>query len=351
MFLVKRKFIRRLNVNRTSIYLIAAGFYSILGQVIILRELNVAFYGIELIYILSFAFWLIGTATGAVIGRRSFFPKENIIHILFILSAFVLLIDIVFIRGIRIIFGGVGGGYLPFTTQIIAMIIALLPVSFLSGLMFQWIAKEFINDNGTLARAYSIESFGGVAGGLSSTLFLSFKISNFSMGLICTTVILFAASYFSFKAGRRLPNLISISLLIIILFLFGFSNKINFLTTAWNHPNLIETMDTPYNRVTITKPEKQVCVFEDDALSYETEGVSAEEFVQLSTLQTENLHKVLVLGGGFEGVIAELLKLPVDKIDYVEINKDLIEIIRKYLPDELLKSLNNKKVKIIYERE
>jgi len=348
MFLVNRNFINQLNINHTVIYLITAGFYSILGQVVILRELNVAFYGIELIYILSFGFWLIGTAVGVFVGRSSIIPKEKTIYSLFILSALVLLIDIAFIRGIRKIFGGVEGGYLPFTTQITGLLIALLPVSFFAGIMFQWVAKKYISENETLAKAYSIESIGGVIGGLSSTIFLTFKISNFSIALICSALTAFVAVYFSFKVGKRLQNFISLALFIFILFLFGLSRKIDFLMTSWNHPFLAETIDTPYNRVTITKPEKQICVFEDDALSYETQGVSAEEFVQLSTLQTDKLNNVLILGGGFEGIAAELLKLPVNKITYVEINKSIIEALQKYLPENLVNSLNNKKVNIIY---
>ena len=316
---------------------------------IILRELNVAFFGIELIYILSFGFWLIGTAVGAHAGHLSVIPKEKTIIILFLLSALILLLDIVFIRGIRKIFGGVEGGYLPFTAQIAGLVIALLPVSFFSGVMFQWIAKRFISENETLAKAYSVESIGGVIGGLSSTLFLTLKISNFSTALICAAVIVSVAAYFSFKTFKRSWNLIPTAILISILFLFGFSRKIDLLMTSWSHPFIAETIDTPYSRVTITKPEKQICVFEDDALSYETEGISAEEFVQLSTLQADSLKDVLVLGGGFEGIIAELLKLHVNKIDYVEINKRIIVSLQKYLPEDLRNSLNDKKVNIVYD--
>lgn len=171
MYLVKRNFINQLKINNSLIYLIVLGFYSILAQVIILRELNVAFYGVELIYIISIAFWLLGTAAGASYGRHSYIPGEKNIHLLLILSGLFLLLDIVFIRGIRNIFGGVEGGYLSFPIQISGLVIALIPVSFFAGLMFQWVAKKYVTGNKTLAKAYSVESIGGVIGGLSSTLF------------------------------------------------------------------------------------------------------------------------------------------------------------------------------------
>ena len=91
MYLVNSSFINKAFTRDTIIYLIAVGFFSILSQVVILRELNVTFFGIELIYILSFAFWLIGTAIGASIGGRFYIPKEKSILNLFLSVAFLLI--------------------------------------------------------------------------------------------------------------------------------------------------------------------------------------------------------------------------------------------------------------------
>ena len=49
-------------------WLLAVGLVTILGQVVLLRELNVAFYGSELIYILAMGMWLLWTAVGAALG-------------------------------------------------------------------------------------------------------------------------------------------------------------------------------------------------------------------------------------------------------------------------------------------
>jgi spermidine synthase len=338
-----------MKLRSTTVYLIAIGFFSILGQVVLLRELNVAFYGIELIYILSFAFWLLGTAIGAAAGRRSYIPGEIIIHIFFLLSAILLISDIVFIRGIRNLFGAVRGGYLPFSIQITGLVIALLPIGFLAGLLFQWAAKKFVGTNDTLAKAYAIESAGGVLGALGSTIFLDIGINNFSAAIICSLGFVFIVIYYSFRSLNKIMKLISLGAALAFLILLVFSHQIDLLMTSWDHPYLIESADTPYNRVTVTKPEKQICVFEDDILSYETQSISAEEFVQMSALQTTNLNNILVLGGGYAGLIYELLKLPVKKIDYVEINEDLVDILQKHLPAGFSNSLQDKKVNIIYD--
>jgi len=336
--------------NRSDIvYLLAVGFISILGQVVMLRELNVAFYGIELIYILSFAFWLLGTGIGAAIGRRGYIPKEKTIHIFFLLSALLLIGDIVFVRGIRNIFGGVPGGYLPFTTQISGLIIALFPAGLLAGILFQWTAKRFVASGDTLAKAYAIESAGGIIGALASTVFLDIGISNFSTAVICCLGLVLIVLYYSLLLQNNILTTLSMTAATVFLFVLVFSAPTDLTMTSWDHPYLIESMDTPYNRVTITAPEKQINVFEDDVLSYESQSLSAEEFVHLSTLQTTNLNNILVLGGGYAGIIYELLKLPVKKIDYVEINRDLIEILKTHLPVKYSYALQDKKVNIIYD--
>ncbi|HUI30201.1 MAG TPA: hypothetical protein VLX91_08280 [Candidatus Acidoferrales bacterium] len=344
-----RSFIKLARISSSPVYLITVGFVSMLGQVVILRELDVAFYGIELVYILSLGFWLLGTAIGAAFGRHARVPEEKNVRMLFLLIASVLVIDIAFIRGVRRMFGGVTGGYLPFQLQMAGLVLAILPSSILTGLLFQFTARKFLAENRTLAEAYSLESAGGVLGGLSSTLLLFCGFQNISAGLICSAFSLGVVLLYSWEEKSSLQKYLSAGGFAVVLILFAADHQIDQRMTSWNHPYLIESRDTPYSRVTVTSSEEQVNIFENDALSFETETTAAEEFVQLSTLQATKLEKVLVLGGGFEGIISELLKLPVNEIDYVEINKGIIDIVRNHLPSEINKSLDNERVKIFYQ--
>lgn len=330
-------------------YLIAVGFVSILGQVVILRELNVAFYGIELVYILALGIWLLGTAIGAAVGRSMHAPQERAVQNLFLLTSAALASDIVAIRGMRTIFGGVPGGFLPFQTQLIGLALSVLPLSFLTGLLFRWTARMLLSEDRTLAEAYSLESAGGVLGGFASTLLLIWRFQNLSAGLLCCACTLALVSFYS-QGARFVPQkIISFAGLGVILVLAFFSFRLDRTMTAWNHPHLSESRDTPYGRITVTSREGQICIFENDALAYETQTTAAEEFVQLSTLQAVNLDRVLVLGGGFGGIITELLKLPVTKIDYVEINRRTIEILRHHLPSELGGSFNDRRIQVTYD--
>lgn len=345
---MNRNSARLISVSSSSVFLFTVGFISILGQVVILRELDVAFYGVELIYTLSIGIWLFGTAIGAAAGRRAHVPDERFVQNLFLLTTAVLIIDIAFIRGFRRIFGGVSGEFLPFQLQMVGLTLGVLPFSFLGGLLFRSVAKRFLLKGGTLAKAYFLESAGGVLGGLSSTLLLALGIQNLAEAFFCAICSLGIVILLSFKGKFSKQIFLSTAGFAMILVLCFAASQIDRWMTSWDYPNLVESRDTPYNRVTVTSLEGQTSIFENDALSYETETTDAEELVQLSTLQAKNLDKVLVLGGGFEGVVSELSKLPVKEIDYVEINKTLIKVVDNHLPAELTRSLNDPRVKITY---
>lgn len=330
-------------------YILLIGFVSILGQVVLLRELNVAFFGIELIYIFALGIWLLGTAAGSLTGKKKFYPSITKISFMFLSWGIILIFDIGFIRSIRVLFSGVPGAYLPFGTQILAMLIAILPVSFLLGVMFRWAAILFVAGNRTLALAYSIECAGGIAGGIASTILLKFGLQNFLIALICCAIIFIITGIYSLRTGELRLKLFSLTFLIFLLSIYFNASDIDTLLTKQNHRFLVETKDTPYGRVSITFLGGQISVYENDALSFETEGTAAEEFVQLSMLQHTKPETVLVLGGGIEGIIYELSKYKLKKIDYVEINSKMIEAVKKYLPAGISESLNDKPVNIIFD--
>jgi hypothetical protein len=109
------------------------GLISIAGQVVLLRELNVASFGVELVYILAMGFWLLATALGALAGRSSRTPRAGSLSIPLLLFASLLPMAVAFTRGSRILMGGVPGAYLTPGQQFITIAAALLFPAFLTG--------------------------------------------------------------------------------------------------------------------------------------------------------------------------------------------------------------------------
>ena len=328
--------------------LIAIGLISILGQVVLIRELNVAFYGVELIYLLALGIWLLWTAAGALIGRGLPFPSLRQIAVLFILFGIALPMDILFIRSSRIIFGGVPGAYLPILEQLIVVFISLLPAGLLSGLLFQWTAKTYMKNEKTLALAYAIESAGGFIGGFISTLLILWGIRNFSAVLICSLVSVITPLFLLKGIRDVLVRSLVVLLSFVFLVLLWNTSFLDRRLTMLNHPNLMESNDSPYGRITVTRLHNQISVFENDALAFETEGTESEYFCHLTALQHPNPKDVLILGGGIEGLVREMLKYTPRRIDYIELNPVLFQLTIHHLPDDIRESLGNPNVRIVF---
>ncbi len=121
------------------------GLISILGQVVLLRELNVASFGVELVYVLALGFWLFATALGALSGRSSRTPGAGFLTMPLLLFAALLPAAVAFARGSRILLGGVPGAYLPPVEQFSTIAVALLPAGFLTGYLFRRAAGFFVS--------------------------------------------------------------------------------------------------------------------------------------------------------------------------------------------------------------
>lgn len=325
--------------------LFTIGFISILSQVILLRELAVASFGVELVYILALGLWLLFTGTGALIGRRS--STVSLAHPVSLILLFTLLlpVEIVFTRSMRSFFGGVPGAFLPFHEQIIGISLALAPVCLILGASFTWTARFSASRGFNLAKAYAIESAGGVAGGICSTLFLAFKLSNLNAGILCGLAALVCVIQVSFRLDRKRVVIASAAGLVYIILLYN-GNALDLMMTRWNHPDLLVTRDTPYSRITVTSADEQMSVFENDALVFETGGTDAEEFTHLSAIQHPGPERMLLLGGGFEGVLSGLLEHKPKVLDYIELNRRGFSLVQGIMPGSARRAFEHDAVNI-----
>lgn len=325
--------------------LLAIGFLSILGQVILLRELSVALYGVELIYILAMAVWLFWSAVGAMIGPRFLVPETKTVGRIF--SGFALLFfgDVLFIRYFRTLAGATTGTFLPFPIQLILLFISLLPTGVIMGLLFQWCGKIWIAAGGRLSRAYGIESAGGVMGGIAATLMFMGGIRNLTAAWLCAGIAAIVWNHLCFrKVARRIGGIALVTLL--AAGFFGMP-ALDVATTRWNHPDLVAVRDSPYGRLTLIRQSDQFVLFENDVLGFETQNIDAESLVHLAALSLPRIRKAAVLGGGMEGLLEELLHHHPETVDYVELNPRLISLTTRYLPEKMTGALRDPAARII----
>lgn len=304
----------------------------------LLRELAVSFYGVELAYVLALGVWLLATAAGALIPvwtrGRPWIPS-----LVLLLCGLVIPLSATFVRGSRLLFGGVPGAYLEFDRQMAVMALGLAPSAMVSGWLFRSAAGKRAERGGTLAGAYGMESAGGLFGGLLPAVGLALGIQNFVLACAAPALALIPLACFDRLRWRQIGAGVLAACSIAAGLVFDEP------TTRWNHPDLVEAHDSPYGRLAVVSHGSALAVFQNDALWFESEGVEAETFVHVAAVQAEPLSRVLVLGGGASGLVAEALAHDPERIDWVEVDPSVARVIGPRLPSRLRDPLGDERVK------
>jgi spermidine synthase len=334
-----------------TVRLLVLGALALLGQVVLLRECEVASYGSELVLVLGLGAWLAGTAAGALTSRRARAAGERAIRVALLGLGAAIPLGVVLARGSRRLFGGVTGADLPFGLQLATLGLCLLPAAFLVGLLFPWMARHHTGSGrGSAARAYALESAGGLVGGILSTALPALGVQNWAMALLCGGAAC-AAARPGPRRGRRREAWVRVPAAagaLAALALLAFSPALDRAMTRWSHPDLRASRDTPYGRVTVAGTLGQVAVFESDALAYESQGTAAEEFVQLAAAQRETVRRVLVLGGATQGLVPQALRLGRVTVDDVELDRGLLALALPYLPAAERGALADSRVRLVF---
>jgi spermidine synthase len=204
------------------------------------------------------------------------------------------------------------------------------------------VAKLFVAERrDTLARAYAIESVGGILGGAAATLALRVGFQNFTIAAICSLLALLSAVHRAGRDGRRdgpgrfLSGLSAVAGIVLLAILWQ-GGTIDRWSTGWNHPALLATCDTPYGRITMSGRLGQVSVFENGALAFDSEGTSAEELVHLAAIEHPDPRSILILGGSLEGLAREAERHRPERIDVLELDRRAFDLARRHLPGDPL---------------
>jgi len=344
-------------MNKNLVFsFILLGISSIFAQSLLIRELMISFYGNEFFVGIVLAFWLVWVAVGSLSAGKFLNKFKNQLLLLFlsqILFSFFLFFEILLIRYLKGQFFGLeipnlihsfwGASLIPF------------PICFLLGLwwtiatkIFSEIKKEIPSIN----FAYFLECLGFIFGGILFS-FVLVKLNPFLVANFLIFLNLINAGFFIFPERKFFFLKILIFVLLFISFSLFFTSFLKNLEKIsagfwFKNQKLIETKNTLYGNIQVTKIDSQYNFFENGVyLGSEKDFEFAEKFSHLSLILHSNPEKVLLIGGGMSGFLREILKHPVKKVYYLELDPKLIEISKEFLSQELKSSLFNEKVKIV----
>ncbi|MCK4607059.1 MAG: hypothetical protein KAU35_07175 [candidate division Zixibacteria bacterium] len=167
------------------------GFFSVGGQVLLLRELISSFNGDELFIGTALFGWLLSVAAGSWIGGRLGRAVQPIG--LFGLGALMLVVMLLATRFAPLVLSGVVGEAVAFGPAALVSIVVMLPAGLVSGWLFAAIANEGWRSADAVVTVYLWEGIGAFAGGVAVALLTGGALSSLSVAVgLAVVVVSFA---------------------------------------------------------------------------------------------------------------------------------------------------------------
>ncbi|MGB8656411.1 MAG: fused MFS/spermidine synthase [Candidatus Zixiibacteriota bacterium] len=328
------------------------------AQIVLFRQMMVSFYGNELSLGVMLSVWLfwvgIGSALGNRIAARHVYSPQKLSLWYFLISLAALL-TIVLIRFSRPILGTAPAEIVGFLPMFVFAFAAMSPLCLCLGISFVLNSKSWVLDESSIFavnRVYLWESLGAAVGGFLVTFALIPYFSNFSIVTILFCLDLLLSALLLARDAKRWRKILVGVMAICIVFGFilsGLSDALDRFsaTKMWRGLPLVYSKDTKYGNISVTRQSEQITFYENGLLlfSYPDES-SSEEAIHFALLEHPHPRRLLLIGGGVGGALSQALKYDSLRIDYVEIDPELIRTGEAELPEEETRSLNNPRVKI-----
>lgn len=327
--------------------LIFLGVAGLLSQIVLLREFLLIFNGNELVISFILFFWMLLTAGGAFLGRFSVKFSSDLplltltilIGVIPLLTAFLISVakNIAFPPGVMVGIPSMG----------ILVLIMLLPFCVVSGYMFSFLAWRFSHSRSqnSTGRAYALESIGSIIGGMLVNFILVYLFNSFVILLLISVVAFILSGMMAFREYRKtVGGLLWITAAVVLLLGLSLNLEKAARGLLFKNQEIIQMKDTPHGHITITQKHEQKNFFLNNRFLFDnTNIVPREEAVHYPMSQPDSVSNVLLVSGGVSGMLEELLKYPVDQIDYVEYNPYVVKLAHRFS-----KGLDNEKVRLIH---
>ncbi len=321
---------------RIAVLIFMAGFAASIGQILVIRELLVIFYGNELSTGLILACWLLCTAAGSGLTGRIYRTRPPSFEGMLMGFAFfcaALPATIVWIRAARPLWSIPSGELLSPGMMLVVAFCATAPFCFLSGGLFAaaWeLYRIGTKGDERLIPVYLAESLGAGAGGLIFYFVLLPLFPSFAGSLALSIVLLFAAiaagtGLLQNPIKHPLQHKFYLAVLGVILagssLLFACSDRVDLLTRhlQWGK-SFYQSRDTPYNNLTFLFDSGQFSLFSNGLWLFSTpDPQTTEPAVHVPLLEHLHPERVLLLGDCSPELPGEILKHPdITAVDCVQ---------------------------------
>jgi len=309
------------------------GLSSLVTQVLVLREFLNVFAGNELVLGLILGSWLLLTGLGSLVGRLAGRLRDPLAWLVAAQLGIALmpLAQIALVRLTKQVF-------LPGLTPglgaaLLTALLVLLPYCVLAGfaLVLCTGLVSAPRQSDQIGQVYVLDTLGSVAGGLLFSFFLVFYLTPVQTAAFLLVLNLLAALLLVWTARRPALGATVLGVLVAALLVLLLTDLERTTGQAlFPGLDLLHQESTPYGHLAVIRQGNQLAVYENGLPFAATDDRwAAEEMVHYALSQHPDPRRVLLLSGGLQGAAAEVTKYPVERVDYVELDPDLIALAQR----------------------
>ena len=336
-----------------SAALTLCGFTAVAGQIVLMRELIQVFNGNEISLGILLGTWLLWTAVGSAgasaltgvmrLGRNR--PRWAVAA-LECLLAVSLPATIWALRDAKSFFQTVPGELVGPVPMLLTSLVCLSVFCAASGALFVTAARMAEAEGGLSARraasaAYLLEAAGSGLGGILASVVLVRFLESFQIAAIVGVLNVCTAAAILLRTRRVTVLLAGAAALAAVPLLIWVAPQWDAAARArlWRGFNVVGERNSIYGNLVVTETGKTETgairsIYTNGAiLANAPDPASAEEAVDYALLEHAAPRRILLIGGGANGAVAEALKHPaVERLDYVELDPALIGMARQFFP-------------------
>jgi len=345
--------------------LASTGAVTLTVQVLLLRELMTAWRGNEMSFGITMTVWLvtggIGSAAYGLVSRKLTATRTTLAGGLMALGVLAPL-ALLAARALRGAMGLTAGEISGFAPLVIASLASLAPFTVVAGLMFALstsvVHRESRGRRIAAGEVYLVEAIGAAFAGLIMSFVLLPRACPISIALLvtllssCVSLWLILSSSPGSTRGRPVKALTAgVVLAVASAMLIGpAATRLDnaSVRAQWHDVGFVSHTNSIYGRIVAASIGSQKTVYQSGVLAASApDRLSAEETVHLAMLVHPAPSRVLLLGGGLGGAVGEILKHPdVTRVDYVELDPELIPAARRAFGEAMTEGLRDPRVHV-----
>lgn len=370
----------RKTVRALRAYMLATGMAATLAQLVGLRELLVVFAGNELTIGIVLAAWLLVLGAGAAAAGGVLRADPSARHLgqwlagLAVALAVAVPAQVFAIRHARAWLGVPPGEYATPPAIAAAAALTLLPTCLAVGLALPLACRRMAlaeppsggGHAAAAAAAYGWEGLGSMLGGLAAAWLLLPHLTPLRLALAGSAAALSAAAAAgASRAWRGAALAVALALAAAALggpaWLVRAERRSD--EARWRVlgvlPDaapartgtavaLVDSRDTVYQNLAVAAQAGQFTLYGNGEVMFVfPDAASAEHAVHGVMAQTPRARRVLLLGGNPVGDIPELLKYPLERLVYVEIDPGVGAAVRAALPEAFARVVGDPRVAVV----